>query len=70
MEEQQEFVRLVDAILAEFERHGYPRPPRASRNWRGTLMSGWQRCMGLVRSWGRACTPKVTGARVGQAGQG
>ena len=26
-EQQQEFVRLVDAILAEFEKHGYPLPP-------------------------------------------
>ena len=29
LKEQQEFVRLVDAILAEFERHGYPLPPEA-----------------------------------------
>jgi len=30
MEEQEEFVRLVDAILAEFEQHGYPLPPEAA----------------------------------------
>lgn len=30
MEEQQEFVRLVDAILAEFEQYGYPLPPEAA----------------------------------------
>jgi hypothetical protein len=29
-EQQQEFVRLVDAILAEYERHGYPLPPDAA----------------------------------------
>ncbi|MEM4168449.1 MAG: DNA methyltransferase, partial [Candidatus Caldarchaeum sp.] len=29
-EEQQEFVRLVDAILAEFQQHGYPLPPEAA----------------------------------------
>lgn len=31
MEQQQEFVKLVDAILAEFERHGYPLPPDAAK---------------------------------------
>jgi hypothetical protein len=30
MEQQQEFVELVDAILAEFRRHGYPLPPEAA----------------------------------------
>ncbi|RLC63324.1 MAG: hypothetical protein DRI48_08575, partial [Chloroflexi bacterium] len=30
LEEQEEFVRLVDTILAEFERHGYPLPPQAA----------------------------------------
>jgi hypothetical protein len=30
LEEQQEFVRLVDAILAEFEQHGYPLPAEAA----------------------------------------
>jgi hypothetical protein len=30
MDEQMEFVRLVDAILAEFERHGYPLPEEAA----------------------------------------
>jgi len=30
LEEQAEFVRLVDAILAEFEQHGYPLPPEAA----------------------------------------
>ncbi len=30
MKEQEAFVRLVDAILAEFERHGYPLPPEAA----------------------------------------
>jgi len=29
-EQQQEFVRLVDAILAEYERHGYPLPPKSA----------------------------------------
>jgi len=31
MEQQQEFVELVDAILAEFARHGYPLPLDAAR---------------------------------------
>ncbi len=30
LEEQEKFVRLVDAILAEFEQHGYPLPPEAA----------------------------------------
>ena len=30
LEEQEEFVRLVDAILAEFEQYGYPLPPEAA----------------------------------------
>ena len=30
LDEQQEFVRLVNAILAEFEQHGYPLPPEAA----------------------------------------
>jgi len=30
LEQQQAFVRLVDAILAEFEQHGYPLPPEAA----------------------------------------
>lgn len=30
MEEQEDFVKLVDAILAEFEQHGYPLPPEAA----------------------------------------
>ena len=30
LDEQEEFVRLVDAILAEFERYGYPLPPEAA----------------------------------------
>ena len=29
MEDQQQFVKLVDAILAEFKLHGYPLPPAA-----------------------------------------
>jgi len=29
-EQQQEFVRWVDAILAEYERHGYPLPPKSA----------------------------------------
>lgn len=29
-EKQQELVRLVDAILTEFEKHGYPLPPEAA----------------------------------------
>ena len=31
MEQQQPFVKLVDTILAEFEKHGYPLPPDAAR---------------------------------------
>jgi hypothetical protein len=31
MEQQMEFVKLVDAILAEFERYGYPLPPDAAK---------------------------------------
>jgi hypothetical protein len=30
LEEQQEFIRLVDAILAEFEQYGYPLPAEAA----------------------------------------
>lgn len=30
LEEQEEFVRLVDMILSEFEQHGYPLPPEAA----------------------------------------
>lgn len=31
MEQRQGFVKLMNAILAEFERHGYPLPPDATR---------------------------------------
>jgi adenine-specific DNA-methyltransferase len=31
LEQQMEFVKLVDAILAEFARHGYPLPPDAAK---------------------------------------
>jgi hypothetical protein len=31
LEQQMEFVKLVDAILAEFAQHGYPLPPDAAR---------------------------------------
>jgi hypothetical protein len=31
LEQQMEFVKLVDAILAEFAQHGYPLPPDAGR---------------------------------------
>lgn len=31
MEQQMEFVKLVDAILAEFRQHGYPLPPDAAQ---------------------------------------
>ncbi len=31
LEQQQSFVQLVNAILAEFEKHGYPLPPDAAR---------------------------------------
>jgi hypothetical protein len=31
MEQQMEFVKLVDAILAEFQRHGYPLPSNAAK---------------------------------------
>ncbi len=31
MEQQMEFVKLVDAILTEFQQHGYPLPPDAAK---------------------------------------
>lgn len=37
-EQQQEFVRLVDAILAEFARHGYPLPAEAAKK-----VAEWER---------------------------
>jgi len=40
LEEQKEFVKLVDKILAEYERHGYPLPEKSAekvREWEGQL---------------------------------
>ena len=40
LEEQKEFVKLVDKILAEYEKHGYPLPEKSAekvREWEGQL---------------------------------
>ncbi len=40
LDEQKEFVKLVDKILAEYEKHGYPLPEKSAeklREWEGQL---------------------------------
>jgi len=40
LEEQKEFVKLVDKILADYEKHGYPLPEKSAekvREWEGQL---------------------------------
>jgi len=54
MERQLELAQMVDAILADFEKHGYPLPPQAQKrvdeleNWIDAKVSALSKTEGRI----------------------